>query len=67
MCRVFGFVQVDGEEHVVFLKVERRRLAGSEEVGDVFHLYEGHLGVLEFDAGRRYSKVDESVAFPVRP
>lgn len=45
----------------MFLHVEGWSFAGAEEVGDVFHLYEGHRGGLELDAGRRNGKVDESV------
>lgn len=45
----------------MLLQVQRRRLAGAEEVGDVLHLYEGHRGGLELDTGRREGEVDEPI------
>lgn len=60
---VFLVVEVNGKEAVVRGEVERRVLAGGEEVGDVFALGEGHVGGLEFDAGRWEGEVDESGGF----
>jgi hypothetical protein len=53
------FVEVDGEEGIVLLKVQRWSLAGAEEVGDVFHLNERHSRLLELDARRWDGEVDE--------
>jgi hypothetical protein len=49
---VFGFEQVDGQEAIMRLHVERWHLAGLQEVADVFHLDKGHLALLEPDSRR---------------
>jgi hypothetical protein len=58
--RVFGLVEVDGEEAVVGGHVQWRHLAGAEEVRDVLHLDEGHGRLLELDAWVRHRQIDES-------
>lgn len=50
----------------MFLQIKGRCFAGAEEVRNVLHLYEGHGGSLEFDAGRRDSQIDESGSKVVR-
>lgn len=57
--RVFLLVEVDGQEGIVLVEVQRRRLARAEEDGDVLHLDKRHRRLLELDAGGRYGKVDE--------
>jgi len=44
----------------VLLEVERRGLAGAQEVRDVLHLDEGHGRLFELDAGGPDGEVDES-------
>jgi hypothetical protein len=53
------FKQVDGQEHVVLLQIERRRLAGTEEMRYVLHLDKGHRRLLELDTGWSDGEVDE--------
>ncbi len=52
-------IEIDGQEHIVLLEIEGRGFAGAEEVGDVFHLDEGHGGLFELDARGSDSEVDE--------
>lgn len=59
--RVLLLVKIDGEEHVVFLQVERGGLACSEEMRDVLHLNEGHGRLLEFDSGRPDGEVNKPI------
>jgi hypothetical protein len=49
LCGIFGFVEVDGQEAVMSWHVEGRRFASAQEVGDILHLHEGHVGALELD------------------
>lgn len=56
---VFGLEEVDGQEAVVCVHVERRHLAGLQEVADVFHLNKGHLALLESDSRRRQGHVSQ--------
>lgn len=60
---IFRLVQVDGEKAVVCGHVEGRHFAGAEEVGDVFHLDEGHSRLLEFNTWAGHGEVDESVYY----
>jgi hypothetical protein len=53
-------VEVDGQEGVVLVQVQRRGLAGAKEYGDVLHLYEGHRRLLELDAGGWQGEVHQS-------
>ena len=41
-------------------KIDRVSFACSEEMRDVLHLHERHVGLLELDTWRRYGKVDKS-------
>jgi hypothetical protein len=55
--RILLLVQVDGEEGIMLVEVQGRRLAGAEEEGDVFHLHKGHCRSLEPEARRWESEV----------
>lgn len=57
---VFGLEQVDCEKAVMCGQVQGRRLAGSEEVGDILHLHEWHIGLLESNGCARQCEVSES-------
>ena len=59
--RVFLLVEVDSEEDVMLVEVQRWRLAGSEKMGNIFHLNKGHGGLFEFDSRGRYGEIDESI------
>jgi len=50
---IFAFVKVDGEKAVMSWKIDRVSFACREEVRDVLHLHERHVGFLELDAWRR--------------
>lgn len=62
---VLLLVEIDGEEHVVLLKVEGRGLAGPKEVRDVLHLDERHSGLLELDSGWSDGQVHEPIMIGV--
>jgi hypothetical protein len=57
---VLLLIQVDGEESVVLLQVQRGGLTGTEEMGDVLHLDERHGRLFELDSRRRNDEIDES-------
>jgi len=56
---IFGFEQVDGQKAVVCRKIERRHLAGLEEMRDVLHLDERHAAGLVSDAWGGHGEVDQ--------
>lgn len=56
---VFRLEQIDGQEAVVRLHVERWHLAGLQEVADVLHLNKGHLTLLEANPRRGQGHVGQ--------
>ena len=57
--RVLLVVQGHSLEDVMRLEIQRGRLAGTKEVGDVFHLNERHRRLFEADAWRSCREVDK--------
>jgi len=57
LCGILGFVKINGKEDIVRRKTQRRRLASTEEEGNILHLHKGHRRLLVFDA-RKDREVD---------